>query len=90
MTDTDPTEVLAVVASEIEANLIADTLRGLGIHAEASGGLTAGFRAEAPGAAKVLVRRSDLTRARAALEEHRQTLGEIDWDQVDVGEMTDE
>ena len=88
MSDADsPTAVLAVLATEFEATLLVDALQDRGITAEAAGGLTAGFRAEAPGTVRVLVLEGDLERARAAMNEFRQEQSEIDWSSVDVGDF---
>jgi hypothetical protein len=70
--------------TEVEATSIASALRDEGIHAEVSGGITGGFRAEAPSSIWVLVRGSDRDRALAVLEELRQSAAEIDWSKVDV------
>jgi hypothetical protein len=85
--ESDETAVLVVVQTELEATLLASSLEARGIRAEVSGGLTAGFRAEAPGGARVLVRAEDLERAAEALKAIRRENAEIDWSQVDVGEM---
>ncbi len=91
MNDADsPTTVLAVLATEFEAMLLVDALHDRGIPSEASGGLTAGFRAEAPGAVRVLVLEHDLTRAREAMAEFRKERSEIDWSTVDVGDFDPE
>ncbi|MEM9419107.1 MAG: DUF2007 domain-containing protein [Planctomycetota bacterium] len=81
---------LATLAGEIEATLLADELKRQGIAAEASGLLTAGFRAEAPGSVKVLVHEQDLDEAKAVMADYYASKEEIDWDQVDVGEAEDE
>ena len=80
---------LAFFAGEIEATLVADELRNQGIPAEASGLLTAGFRAEAPGSVKVLVYEQDLEEAKHILDEYTHSKKEIDWDEVDVNEGLD-
>ena len=77
---------LAVFDSEIAASILAVELRSYDIPTEVSGGLTAGFRAEAPGCVKVLIHRHDLERAREVVAECQAARREIDWDQVDVGE----
>lgn len=87
--DDNKLATLAFFAGEIEATLIANELKNLGIPAEASGTLTAGFRAEAPGSVKVLVRDQDLDEAKRILEDYTKSRQDIDWDQVDVGEMDD-
>jgi hypothetical protein len=89
MSDTLDTAVLAIVPSEMEATLIVDALHDLKITAEASGALTSTFRAEAPGGVRILVRREDLAKARAALDDFRKEQSEIDWSTVDVGDQED-
>ncbi|MGI9429231.1 MAG: hypothetical protein ACR2NM_11280 [Bythopirellula sp.] len=69
MTDADNTpETLVSVPNDLEAAMIVSTLAAHGVDATTSGEFTAGFRAEAPGDVKVLVRRSDLEQARHALD----------------------
>ncbi len=80
---------LAIFSGEINATLLANELTQQGIPAQASGTLTAGFRAEAPGAVKVLVRESDLPEAKRLMAEYHASQKDIDWDQVDVGQMDD-
>ena len=89
MGDDSPLVTLAMFDGEINATLLADELKNQGIPAEASGTLTAGFRAEAPGAVKVLVRKADLARAQQVMDDYVASQKQIDWDQVDVGEMED-
>lgn len=89
MSDHPPNDklvTLAFFAGEIEATLIANELKNLGIAAEASGLLTAGFRAEAPGSVKVLVHEKDLPEAKRIMDDYVASKQEIDWDRVDVGE----
>lgn len=68
MTD-DPNQpvVLTTVPTDVQAALIVAALRERGIEAQSVGELTSGFRAEAPGDVKILVRQADLARAQAAL-----------------------
>ena len=69
MTNADNTpETLISVPNDLEAAMIVSTLAAHGVDATAAGEFTAGFRAEAPGEVKVLVRRSDLAQARDALD----------------------
>ena len=79
-------EVLVRVPTEVEASVIVGELEARGIRAEAVGGYTASFRAEAPGDVKVLVRSADVEQAQAALKEMRQSEGQTDWSDVDVGD----
>jgi hypothetical protein len=60
---------LVLLADEFEAATIASLLREQGIPAQATGGFTSGFRAEAPGDVRVVVFRKDLERARGLLAE---------------------
>jgi len=59
-----PTKALAAI--------FVATLREEGIEAVTTGGMTAGFRAEAPGMVRVLVHEKDVVRARTLLEIFRQ------------------
>lgn len=78
---------LATFPSEIDATLLAGELKNLGIAAEASGILTAGFRAEAPGSVKVLVHPEDLAAAQQIMNDYNAAHDNIDWDNIDVGDM---
>jgi len=60
-------DVLVSVPSEIEAAAIVGLLSEVGIEAKATGGLTAGFKAEAPGEVTVLVAAADAERAKRVL-----------------------
>ncbi len=84
--DSERLQVLLSVPSEVEAAAIVTALAEHGIEASATGGYTSGFKAEAPGDVKVLVRHADFDRARRALAEIREEQGKIDWSQIDVGE----
>ena len=64
--------VLTRVPTEAEASLIVQCLTSQNIAAQAVGGFTSGFRAEAPGDVSVLVRNEDLERALTALTMARQ------------------
>jgi len=81
---------LARCYTEVEAVGIADALRDEGIHAEISGAITGGFRAEAPSVIWVLVRQEDAERAVPIVEAFREASSDVDWSQVDVGEPEDD
>ena len=83
--DSEEPIVLARVLHDTEAAIIVNALRRRGLFAKSTGEYTAGFRAEAPGDVKVLVRRSELAAAREILADVRSD-EEIDWSQVDVGD----
>ena len=61
--------ILTTAATEAQAALIVAALEVRGVQTQATGGFTSGFRAEAPGDVRVLVRQADLERARKALRE---------------------
>ncbi|MBN1395683.1 MAG: DUF2007 domain-containing protein [Pirellulales bacterium] len=71
--DPDRLVALFAAANEIEAATIVGYLDQFGVKAFAAGGYTAGFRAEAPGDVKVLVKQADLERAKKLLEENEKT-----------------
>ena len=81
----DTTADLTSCPTEFEAETIAAALREQGIPAQVIGGLLTGMRAEAPVAAKVIVRTKDLDRARGSLRALKAESVDIDWDEVDVG-----
>lgn len=85
-TDPNAPVLLASARNEVEAAAICSALAAYGIQASATGGYTSGFKAEAPGEVKVMVKHGDLERAAQALKEIRQEQGKIDWSDVDVGE----
>jgi hypothetical protein len=76
--------------TEVEASSIASALRDEGLHVEVSGGITGGFRAEAPSAIWILVRAADKERAIAILEDLRASAAQIDWSKVDVDAPPDD
>ncbi len=61
-------ETLVSVPNDLEAAMIVSALAAHGVDASTAGDFTSGFRAEAPGMVKVIVRCADLTRAREALD----------------------
>jgi type III secretory pathway lipoprotein EscJ len=69
MADPKRPVLLTTVETEAEAALLMAALRDRGIEARATGQLTSGFRAEAPGGVRILVRQSDLDRAAEVLRE---------------------
>lgn len=81
--------LLLTVATEAEAAGIITALADYDVEAFATGGATAGFRAEAPGSVQVLVRAADLEKAQRALVEIEKDEATIDWSKVDVGEPED-
>jgi hypothetical protein len=87
--DSDSPCVLASVANEIEAAGLVTALAAYDIEASVVGGFTSGMKAEAPGDVQVLVKESDLDRAKAALAEIRKDWNQLDWSTIDVGEPED-
>ena len=61
--DSDKWRIVAVAPSEAEGALIVSALEAQNIEAHLEGGLTASFRAEAPGEARILVREEDVANA---------------------------
>ncbi len=82
-------ETLVSVPNDLEAAMIVSTLAAQGVDATTSGEFTAGFRAEAPGEVKVLVRRSDLQKAQAALGDMQRTANSATEREIPVGMSTD-
>ena len=66
--DADRLRLFRVVPTEVEATILIARLAEAGIEARIEGGVSAGFRAEAPGGARVLIRGRDLERAMSLLE----------------------
>ncbi len=85
MTKPDPNQPVVVgdFATELEASFIVSALDVAGVPAWVTGQITAGFRAEAPGRVRVLVRASDAEKAREALIEHEKDLSEDEPDERD-------
>jgi hypothetical protein len=77
---------LTTVPGEYEATAIVSALEAEGIRATAVGGFTAGFKAEGPGGASVMVLEDDLPRAKEILAQLRKQGAGIDWSLVDLGE----
>jgi hypothetical protein len=88
---TDPNElkVVASVPNEMEAGAIVNALEQKGIQAIATGEYTSGFRAEAPGEVKILVKSNEYEQAKQTLENSLEDNDQIDWSNVDVGEPED-
>ncbi len=78
--------ILATCPTEPEAVLIADILTDNGIEAVVTGGSVAGFRAEAPAGARVLVHKDDHAQAQANIAEVEKDAANIDWSKVDLGQ----
>jgi hypothetical protein len=86
MNDPNSPAVLVSVVCDLEAAAIVSALASHDIAASTVGGFTAGFRAESPGEIKIVVRQTDLEKAKLALTQIEQEREEIDWSKVDVGE----
>lgn len=85
-TNSSDLETLVTVSNEVEAAAIVGALQEKGVEAVATGGYISGFKAEAPGDVKVLVRHGEADQARRMLNQIRQEETDIDWSEVDVGE----
>ena len=84
--DSSDLETLITLSNEVEAAAIVGALQEKGVHAVATGGYISGFKAEAPGDVKVLVRHGAADQARQMLNEIRQEQTDIDWSEIDIGE----
>lgn len=74
-------EKLVTVAqrsSEVAASILVSVLQDEGIRAIATGGFTAGFRAEAPGIVRVQTLESDAQRAKQIIAELREEINPDD------------
>ncbi len=69
MTDANEIVVLMTAGNEAEAAMIIARLDADNIKASTVGGLTSGFRAEAPGSIQIPVHKADLERAKQALQQ---------------------
>lgn len=69
----DPNQpvILESVSTELEAAMIVNSLKEMGVDAQVEGALTSALRAEVPGDVRVLVRQADLDQARRVLESFR-------------------
>ncbi|MBX3358510.1 MAG: hypothetical protein KF745_08780 [Phycisphaeraceae bacterium] len=86
--DNDPDQpvVVATSATEVGGEELVSVIRAAGIDAMVIGAMTAGFRAEAPGIVKIMVRRADASGAAAALRQAGADAASVVWSDVDVGE----
>ena len=89
MTDIESVVTLAVFTEDMLAQMLAEALESAGIQCEIEGGVTSGFRAEAPTVVKVIIHRNDQKKAQAVFEEWEHAGDSLDWDEVDLGEMED-
>ncbi len=81
---------LASVSTETEAAIIVSRLESEGVQANAEGALTSSLRMQVPGMVKIVVKPCDLARAKEILIECQNNISEVDWSQVDVGQMEDD
>ena len=82
--DDENLSVLTTVPGEFEATAIVSALEAEGIRAQAVGGFTAGFKAETPAGASVMVLEGDLERAKQILADLKKNGAGVDWSKVDV------
>jgi hypothetical protein len=87
--DNEKLKRLTTVNGEYEAAAIVSALEAEQIRAQAVGGYTALFRADAPGGVSVMVLEDDLERAKAILSALRARGAGVDWDKVDVNRPED-
>ena len=86
----DGSELITVAEpeSDVEANAIAAELQDAGFDARVVAGSSGGFLAEGSGI-KVLVPAEQAEAAKSLADEILQEAKNIDWDDIDVGEMED-
>ncbi len=65
----DKLAVLRTLPTEMHAAILVARLNDVGIDAWLEGGISSGYRAEAPGSANVIVREHDLSRAVSVVKE---------------------
>lgn len=82
----DRLECLISCPHELQAVAVVSMLAGQGIKAQAVGGYTSGFKAEAPGTVDVLVMGDDLEKAAAVLRSSQTDDAEVDWSETPVGD----
>lgn len=78
-TDDEALAIVTTAATEVEGQLLANILNEHGIRAVITGGATSEFRAQAPGAVKVVVKQVDLSAAETVLEQRAQRGPHSDW-----------
>lgn len=89
MNDPGNLKKLTETPTEADAVLICDALAEHGVRAVYNGAMVAGFRAEAPGMVRVLVRADELDLAKRLLAEEGIDSASVDWSQVDVGDAVE-
>jgi len=80
---------IAEVESDVEANAIAAELQDAGFDARVVDASTGGFLMESAAAVRVLVPAGQAAKARILADEILEEAKNIDWDDIDVGEMED-
>lgn len=88
--DPNNPEVLTSVRTEMEVAAVVSALVAQGVPSTTTGSFTAGFRAEAPGYVSVVVRKEDLNRPRHARAETELVAPQVDWPQIDGGELAED
>jgi nitrogen regulatory protein PII-like uncharacterized protein len=84
--DPNQPELLTSVPNDIEAAAIVNALADRGIQATMTGTYTSGFRAQAPGWVKIVVRKRDLDSAKQALADLKSGTSDIDWSEIESDE----
>ena len=79
---------LTSLPDDMLASAVVAALQNGGVEAVATGGFTAGFRAEAPGDVQIMVKQQDQERAQALLDAFQAD--QVDWSKVDVGKPEDD
>lgn len=90
MPDPKAPVTLASFAHEIEASALVNELKANGIDARATGETIAGFRAEAPATVSIVVPMEQLDGAQRIMERLQEAPRDVDWSNVDVGNVNDD
>ena len=77
---------LITVPSELKAATIISLLKAEGINAQTSGGLSAGFKLEAPGGVDILVNETDKEKSLQIISKEKLEFTDEDWKDFDVGD----
>ena len=77
---------LLKVADQFTATMIVAALESAGIEARLDGNHISNLRLQIPTTVQVLVYEKDLESAKSVLDEFRESMKNVDWSQIDVGD----
>ena len=79
---------LLKVDDQFKATMILGALQSAGIEARLEGDHVADLRLQIPATRQILVYESDFEVAKSILDEFRESMKNVDWSQIDVGDAT--